>query len=118
MMLIEKCLRMGTKKYSTHGGCHSDNSVYCKLFGQVRTPSVLQYLHPFIEFMLTVYERSSSFYFFFFFFSYLSMANSTFLYFHGSFSSEARKSLNRPVAQDLLDNLIYNYKPTYCGYAG
>ncbi|XP_004489007.1 gamma-glutamyl hydrolase 2-like [Cicer arietinum] len=32
--------------------------------------------------------------------------------------SEARKSLNRPVSQELLDNLIYNYKPTYCGYAG
>ncbi|AES66560.2 gamma-glutamylhydrolase [Medicago truncatula] len=32
--------------------------------------------------------------------------------------SEARKSLNRPVAQELLDNLIYNYRPTYCGYAG
>ncbi|TKY49201.1 Gamma-glutamyl hydrolase 2 [Spatholobus suberectus] len=32
--------------------------------------------------------------------------------------SEARKSLNRPVAQELLDNLIYNYRPTYCGKAG
>nr|AFK48342.1 unknown [Medicago truncatula] len=32
--------------------------------------------------------------------------------------SEARKSLNRPVAQDVLDNLIYNYRPTYCGYVG
>ncbi|TKY49203.1 Gamma-glutamyl hydrolase 2 [Spatholobus suberectus] len=32
--------------------------------------------------------------------------------------SEARKSLNRPVAQELLDNLIYNYSPTYCGKAG
>ncbi|XP_020231388.1 gamma-glutamyl hydrolase 2 [Cajanus cajan] len=32
--------------------------------------------------------------------------------------SEARKSLNRPVVQELLDNLIYNYSPTYCGKAG
>jgi len=53
-----------------------------------------------------------------FFFSYLSMANFTFFYFHGSGSSEARKSLNRPVAQKLRDNLIYNYRPTYCGKAG
>ncbi|XP_042948995.1 gamma-glutamyl hydrolase 2-like [Carya illinoinensis] len=34
------------------------------------------------------------------------------------FVSEARKSLNRPPAQRVLDNLIYNYSPTYCGKAG
>nr|XP_043620553.1 gamma-glutamyl hydrolase 2-like [Erigeron canadensis] len=34
------------------------------------------------------------------------------------FVSEARKSLNRPPNQKVLDNLIYNYKPTYCGAAG
>nr|AFK48386.1 unknown [Lotus japonicus] len=32
--------------------------------------------------------------------------------------SEARKSINRPVAQEVRDNLIYNYSPTYCGKAG
>ncbi|CAN8233854.1 unnamed protein product [Cochlearia groenlandica] len=32
--------------------------------------------------------------------------------------SEARKSLNRPSSEKVLSNLIYNYKPTYCGYAG
>ncbi|KAJ8430348.1 hypothetical protein Cgig2_021625 [Carnegiea gigantea] len=32
--------------------------------------------------------------------------------------SEARKSPNRPPAQEVLDNLIYNYSPTYCGQAG
>ncbi|KAL1205707.1 Gamma-glutamyl hydrolase 2 [Cardamine amara subsp. amara] len=32
--------------------------------------------------------------------------------------SEARKSLNRPESEKVLSNLIYNYKPTYCGYAG
>ncbi|XWS16867.1 hypothetical protein CRYUN_Cryun33cG0017800 [Craigia yunnanensis] len=32
--------------------------------------------------------------------------------------SEARKSLNRPPARKVLDNLIYNYSPTYCGMAG
>ncbi|XWS27368.1 hypothetical protein CRYUN_Cryun26dG0109200 [Craigia yunnanensis] len=32
--------------------------------------------------------------------------------------SEARKSLNRPPARKVLDNLIYNYTPTYCGKAG
>ncbi|XP_010540146.1 PREDICTED: gamma-glutamyl hydrolase 2-like [Tarenaya hassleriana] len=32
--------------------------------------------------------------------------------------SEARKSLNRPPSQKVLENLIYNYSPTYCGYAG
>ncbi|XP_040987119.1 gamma-glutamyl hydrolase 2-like [Juglans microcarpa x Juglans regia] len=32
--------------------------------------------------------------------------------------SEARKSLNRPPARSVLDNLIYNYSPTYCGKAG
>ncbi|KAG2681586.1 hypothetical protein I3760_11G152400 [Carya illinoinensis] len=32
--------------------------------------------------------------------------------------SEARKSLNRPPARRVLDNLIYNYSPTYCGKAG
>ncbi|KAJ9183014.1 hypothetical protein P3X46_006934 [Hevea brasiliensis] len=34
------------------------------------------------------------------------------------FVSEARKSLNRPPAHKVLDNLIYNYSPTYCGKAG
>ncbi|XP_065861914.1 gamma-glutamyl hydrolase 2-like [Euphorbia lathyris] len=34
------------------------------------------------------------------------------------FVSEARKSLNRPPARKVLDNLIYNYSPTYCGKAG
>ncbi|OWM88576.1 gamma-glutamyl hydrolase 2-like isoform X2 [Punica granatum] len=34
------------------------------------------------------------------------------------FVSEARKSLNRPSARKVLDNLIYNYSPTYCGRAG
>jgi len=33
-------------------------------------------------------------------------------------TSEARKSINRPVIQELLDNLIYNYSPTYGGKAG
>ncbi|KAF7822610.1 gamma-glutamyl hydrolase 2-like [Senna tora] len=32
--------------------------------------------------------------------------------------SEARKSINRPLAQEVLDNLIYNYSPTYTGKAG
>ncbi|ESQ27251.1 hypothetical protein EUTSA_v10018776mg [Eutrema salsugineum] len=32
--------------------------------------------------------------------------------------SEARKSLNRPSPKEVLSNLIYNYKPTYCGYEG
>ncbi|GLT72426.1 hypothetical protein SLA2020_443630 [Shorea laevis] len=32
--------------------------------------------------------------------------------------SEARKSLNRPPTTKVLDNLIYNYSPTYCGKAG
>lgn len=32
--------------------------------------------------------------------------------------SEARKSLNRPDSKKVLSYLIYNYKPTYCGYAG
>ncbi|XP_030929957.1 gamma-glutamyl hydrolase 2-like isoform X3 [Quercus lobata] len=32
--------------------------------------------------------------------------------------SEARKSLNRPPSRRVLDNLIYNYSPTYCGKAG
>ncbi|RZC74194.1 hypothetical protein C5167_049676 [Papaver somniferum] len=31
---------------------------------------------------------------------------------------EARKSLNRPPARKVLDSLIYNYNPTYCGKAG
>ncbi|WVY99526.1 hypothetical protein V8G54_025596 [Vigna mungo] len=31
---------------------------------------------------------------------------------------EARKSLNRPVTQEVLENLIYNYSPTYSGKAG
>ncbi|XP_042455704.1 gamma-glutamyl hydrolase 2-like [Zingiber officinale] len=34
------------------------------------------------------------------------------------FISEARKSSNRPPADKVLDNLIYNYSPTYCGRAG
>ncbi|KAE9458008.1 hypothetical protein C3L33_10069, partial [Rhododendron williamsianum] len=34
------------------------------------------------------------------------------------FVSEARKSLNRPTTRKVLDNLIYNYSPTYCGKAG
>ncbi|GAA0139919.1 cysteine protease [Lithospermum erythrorhizon] len=34
------------------------------------------------------------------------------------FVSEARKSLSRPPASEVLDNLIYNYSPTYCGKAG
>ncbi|KAM1057720.1 hypothetical protein ACFX2A_031629 [Malus domestica] len=32
--------------------------------------------------------------------------------------SEARKSLNRPPDREVLDNLIYNYSPTFCGKAG
>ncbi|KAK1349803.1 Folate gamma-glutamyl hydrolase [Heracleum sosnowskyi] len=34
------------------------------------------------------------------------------------FVSEARKSSNRPPAQTVLDNLIYNHSPTFCGTAG
>ncbi|TYH86584.1 gamma-glutamyl hydrolase 2 isoform X7 [Gossypium raimondii] len=34
------------------------------------------------------------------------------------FIREARRSLNRPAAQKVLDSLIYNYSPTYCGKAG
>lgn len=34
------------------------------------------------------------------------------------FVSEARKSLNRPPTKEVLDNLVYNYSPTYCGKAG
>ncbi|XP_026455256.1 gamma-glutamyl hydrolase 2-like [Papaver somniferum] len=34
------------------------------------------------------------------------------------FISEARKSLNRPPTRKVLDNLIYNYNPTFCGKAG
>ncbi|PIA33893.1 hypothetical protein AQUCO_03900032v1 [Aquilegia coerulea] len=34
------------------------------------------------------------------------------------FIREARKSLNRPPTRKVLDNLIYNYSPTYCGKAG
>ncbi|XP_027926760.1 gamma-glutamyl hydrolase-like [Vigna unguiculata] len=34
------------------------------------------------------------------------------------FVSEARKSSNRPDAQAVRDNLIYNYKATYSGVAG
>ncbi|KAK3424523.1 hypothetical protein EUGRSUZ_F01296 [Eucalyptus grandis] len=34
------------------------------------------------------------------------------------FVSEARKSTNRASARKVLDNLIYNYSPTYCGKAG
>ncbi|MQL81011.1 hypothetical protein Taro_013456 [Colocasia esculenta] len=32
--------------------------------------------------------------------------------------SEARRSSNRPRAEKVLENLIYNYNPTYCGKAG
>ncbi|KAG6384139.1 hypothetical protein SASPL_156062 [Salvia splendens] len=31
---------------------------------------------------------------------------------------EARMSLNRPSYQEVLDNLIYNYTPTYCENLG
>ncbi|KAK4782217.1 hypothetical protein SAY86_016319 [Trapa natans] len=34
------------------------------------------------------------------------------------FVSEARKSMNRPSARKVLESLIYNYSPTYCGRAG
>ncbi|XP_072953817.1 gamma-glutamyl hydrolase 2-like isoform X2 [Typha angustifolia] len=34
------------------------------------------------------------------------------------FISEARRSSSRPPAKEVLDNLIYNYRPTYCGKAG
>ncbi|ESW21555.1 hypothetical protein PHAVU_005G080600 [Phaseolus vulgaris] len=34
------------------------------------------------------------------------------------FVSEARKSSNKPNAQEVRDNLIYNYQPTYGGAAG
>lgn len=34
------------------------------------------------------------------------------------FIGEARKSMNRPSARKVLDNLVYNYSPTYCGKAG
>uniref|UniRef100_A0A7N0SY46 folate gamma-glutamyl hydrolase n=1 Tax=Kalanchoe fedtschenkoi TaxID=63787 RepID=A0A7N0SY46_KALFE len=34
------------------------------------------------------------------------------------FVSEARKSRNRPPSKLVLDNLIYNYSPTFCGKAG
>ncbi|KAL9438059.1 hypothetical protein AB3S75_023846 [Citrus x aurantiifolia] len=34
------------------------------------------------------------------------------------FISEARRSVNRPPAQKVLDKLIYNYRPTFCGKAG
>ncbi|KAL0406718.1 UNVERIFIED_CONTAM: Gamma-glutamyl hydrolase 2 [Sesamum latifolium] len=34
------------------------------------------------------------------------------------FIREARMSINRPPAKKVLDNLIYNYSPTYCGKAG
>ncbi|XP_027339799.1 gamma-glutamyl hydrolase-like isoform X1 [Abrus precatorius] len=33
-------------------------------------------------------------------------------------ASEARKSSNKPDAQEVRDNLIYNYSPTYSGKAG
>lgn len=32
--------------------------------------------------------------------------------------SEARKSSNKPEARKVLDNLIYNYNPTYSGKTG
>lgn len=31
---------------------------------------------------------------------------------------EARMSMHRPSTQEVLNNLIYNYSPTYCGKAG
>lgn len=31
---------------------------------------------------------------------------------------EARMSMNRPSTRKVLDNLIYNYSPTFCGKAG
>ncbi|CAM8888128.1 unnamed protein product [Rhodiola kirilowii] len=34
------------------------------------------------------------------------------------FISEARKSRNRPLSKLVLDTLIYNYSPTFCGKAG
>ncbi|XP_042037413.1 gamma-glutamyl hydrolase 2-like isoform X2 [Salvia splendens] len=34
------------------------------------------------------------------------------------FIREARLSTHRPPSQEVLDNLIYNYSPTYCGKAG
>ncbi|PIN15947.1 Gamma-glutamyl hydrolase [Handroanthus impetiginosus] len=34
------------------------------------------------------------------------------------FVREARMSMNRPPVREVLDNLIYNYSPTYCGKAG
>ncbi|XP_039170320.1 gamma-glutamyl hydrolase 2-like [Eucalyptus grandis] len=34
------------------------------------------------------------------------------------FVSEARKSVNQAFAWKVLDNLIYNYSPMYCGKAG
>ncbi|KAI4388248.1 hypothetical protein MLD38_000593 [Melastoma candidum] len=34
------------------------------------------------------------------------------------FVSEARKSPSRPSARKVLDNLIYNFSPTYCGKSG
>jgi hypothetical protein len=46
------------------------------------------------------------------------MAYLTFFYFYESGSSEARKSLSRPVAQELFDNLIYNYSPAFYAKAG
>ncbi|KAI3679311.1 hypothetical protein L2E82_51443 [Cichorium intybus] len=39
-------------------------------------------------------------------------------HFANFFVSEARKSLNRPPVRKVLDNLIYNYSPTFCGKAG
>ncbi|PNX75107.1 gamma-glutamyl hydrolase-like protein [Trifolium pratense] len=47
-----------------------------------------------------------------------SRAYLTLFYFHRSGSSEARKSATRPVAQELFDNLIYNYSPTFYAKAG
>jgi len=51
-------------------------------------------------------------------FSNLTMTNLTFFYFHQCGSSEARKSLNRPVAQELFNNLIYNHSPTFYAKEG
>ncbi|GJY55065.1 gamma-glutamyl hydrolase 2-like protein [Tanacetum coccineum] len=39
-------------------------------------------------------------------------------HFANFFVSEARKSSNRLPIRDVLDNLIYNYTPAYCGKAG
>jgi len=74
---IEKCFRMGHTKYSTHGGCHSDNSVCSKFFSQVRTPEfdsiviclqwceVLLTIYAYLWDTLTSCERFSSIFYVF-----------------------------------------------------